>query len=361
MDMPLTVQEKYTHQSNIIVFISIMATCGYQSAAANPQDAQRLRKGWAQVDVPGAVCGDGGPYSILLRRGLPEKVVVELSGGGACWNQTTCFGPVPLAKMHLERPGEPQGLASDQASQSPFFNATYVYLPYCTGDVHGGNHIANYGPRVAHHVGGSNVASVTLVLGAALDLFGHAEEFFLVGRSAGAIGSILHLQHFDALLGPATRRIAIIDSPGLHFGERFWDRFSFSYFDDVRERMSAVGIELDQDNGMIATHMPSLCRRYSNWKIGYLQSTRDIVMSLVFGAVSQAHHEALVMGSMGFSQLAREQAGDCAVWIQSSPVHTFTGSGQGLREQSNGVAARAFIDSLVADGPAGSILPETRK
>ena len=43
------------------------------------------------IEVPGMVCADGtASYITLTAREGAENALIYLSGGGACWNKTTC-------------------------------------------------------------------------------------------------------------------------------------------------------------------------------------------------------------------------------------------------------------------------------
>ena len=57
-------------------------------------------RGWRRVEVPGALCGDGSPYSIFLSgEGRDHsRVAFAFQGGGGCWDALTCHGPIPFAR-----------------------------------------------------------------------------------------------------------------------------------------------------------------------------------------------------------------------------------------------------------------------
>ena len=54
--------------------------------------------------------------------------------------------------------------ALDRArATNPFRDASYVFVPYCTGDLHAGSNVATYdvlGPRTFAHVGRRNVEAL---------------------------------------------------------------------------------------------------------------------------------------------------------------------------------------------------------
>jgi hypothetical protein len=99
-------------------------------------------RNWERIPIPGAMCGDGNEYALQVSRGDPNKIAFEFMGGGACWSFSTCFGPTPLTIIH-ELPvilglG---GFKSHSPAKSPVADYTMVYFPYCTGDVHIGDHV----------------------------------------------------------------------------------------------------------------------------------------------------------------------------------------------------------------------------
>lgn len=307
--------------------------------------------------MPGAICGNGDPYAVFLRRGRPDRIAFEFRGGGACWDVSTCFSPIPFTQLELEPiAGEQDGIASRDPAQSPLFDATYVVFPYCTGDVHAGVSSVEYGRHRVHHFGHRNIEQSLGALEVIHGLFGSVTDVYVIGRSAGAIGALFHLPSFEQLF-PSARKVAIVDSPGLHFGDRFWQKFGEPYFSAIRDRMNEIGIQLVATQGNVAVQLPDFCQRFSNWRIGFLQSLRDRVMSVIFGNISQAAHQSLVAGATGLSQLAREQAGQCFVWIHDSAEHTFVGSKDDLARRTKGVSALDFMNLISSASQGSSTLP----
>src|SRR5690606_13544143 len=112
-----------------------------------------------------------------------DDVFIYLQGGGACWNQGTCvpsllrFGPIchygeniclydgpggtqPTSTYVTDRdpfPADGGGRfpseldlvtrvrAFDRGDEeNPFRDATFVFVPYCTGDLHTGDAVRTY-------------------------------------------------------------------------------------------------------------------------------------------------------------------------------------------------------------------------
>lgn len=142
-------------------------------------------------------CGDGTNYSFLVSRPPEnpqqqgEKILIELTGGGACWDAFTCA----LQKDWLTFPTWLSAFIGRGCSDSnfndyllcsktvggiDFSDYTAVMIPYCTQDVHLGD-----GPNVEYgikHVGAHNLHRT---LQWVFENFPNPSHIFLTGCSAG--------------------------------------------------------------------------------------------------------------------------------------------------------------------------------
>lgn len=318
---------------------------------------------WTRLTVPGASCGNGSPYSIYFRAGDPTKIAFEFMGGGACWNQATCYGPTPLTPMFpLPTVVPSDGIASSDPSRSPVADHTYVHFPYCTGDVHAGTHTAVYGRGAqARHHGSLNVAAgIAALEGSGLVDFPNLRSAVVYGASAGAIGALFHARSLESLIPADARKALIVDSPGLHFGTTFWSKFPAPWRNDVLGRLKMLGVKLGPTDGNVAAFVPRICAALSNWRIGFLQGSRDVVMSAVFGETSADAHEARVYGPYGLLAATSASADDnCSSWIHRSASHTFVLFPTTRFFTAGGVTAFDFAKDLVEgrDGADAYDLP----
>jgi len=148
-------------------------------------------------------CGDGSNFSFVFSRpteeaegssrtsgGGGERIVIELAGGGACWDSATCL----LQSMMLSFPPwfdefvgsscsdfEDEILCSKTVGGADFRGYNFVFVPYCTQDVHMGDVTegTDYGVR---HVGAHNLKGT---LAWVFDNFPSPAEIFITGCSAG--------------------------------------------------------------------------------------------------------------------------------------------------------------------------------
>lgn len=183
-------------RAGLLTLVLLFAACDGGGEGGRPLDLPRLE--WSWVDVPGAVCGDGSPTGLAVNPG-PEgstDVLVFLMGGGACWNAATCngtsfseptasAGPYGAAQFQADATRTAGTILDRTVERSPAGNATLVFIPYCTGDVHWGDAGSDYGWQ---HRGGRNLALDAEWLAANLP---EPSKLVVSGSSAGGFGSLL--------------------------------------------------------------------------------------------------------------------------------------------------------------------------
>ena len=151
--------------------------------------------GWERV-VPGGdcQCADGSEFAFWERRADPTKVVLFLEGGGACWDARTCAftdgGESDFYDWNIpsEETPESEGGIFDLANpDNPFADYTFVYVPYCTGDVHLGDVTREYSEQLT--VEHNGYVNSTTALTHLVENFGDADHVVVVGLSAGSIAA----------------------------------------------------------------------------------------------------------------------------------------------------------------------------
>ncbi len=143
-------------------------------------------------------CSDGSPYKFFVRKGSPEKLLVYLEGGGACWFRQNCDPQIqPSYTINLANTTYPYfGIFNVANVNNPFQAHTVVYAPYCTGDVHIGASDTIYPPveagqkdLIVRHQGRANMQAV---LDWTFANVKSPENIFVTGSSAGAMPSPLY-------------------------------------------------------------------------------------------------------------------------------------------------------------------------
>ena len=104
---------------------------------------------WAWIPRDDTFCRDGSTTGIGLRL-LPDAkaVMIYLQGGGACYDAQSCAEnkSAPIAGENFSQDkfqawvttlGN-QGVFNTTNPSNPVARWNHVYIPYCTGDLHGG-------------------------------------------------------------------------------------------------------------------------------------------------------------------------------------------------------------------------------
>ncbi len=94
---------------------------------------------WIWVDFPEAKCRDGSTTGIGVRYGSGTGLAIFFEGGGACFNLLTCnANPSRFGALEFNGFGGNEGLYDVGNPDNPLADWSFVYIPYCTGDVHAG-------------------------------------------------------------------------------------------------------------------------------------------------------------------------------------------------------------------------------
>jgi hypothetical protein len=143
------------------------------------------------TSIPGGEecrCSDGSPYELWERPADPTRVVLYLQGGGACFDELTCGPALSVFARALELGDAPEstGIFDPDAPENPLASHSIVYVPYCTGDVHLGDNVAQYGDVTIEHNGFANASKglETLVAN-----YPDLEQLVVVGVSAGSVSA----------------------------------------------------------------------------------------------------------------------------------------------------------------------------
>lgn len=175
---------------------------------------------WTWIPVDGTSCADGSATGIGVNLSKKSsRVLIYLEGGGACWDEITCY-TLGTASNFTSGYGETQFKSDASAylnasffnrddAQNPLKDYSFVYIPYCTGDIHAGNNVATYGAHMAHHKGFVNV---TEDLKRIVPTFPNADRVIIGGSSAGGFGATYNWWQAQEAFGKI--RVDLIDDSG---------------------------------------------------------------------------------------------------------------------------------------------------
>jgi Pectinacetylesterase len=180
---------------------------------------------WTWVDFPDSSCDDGSPTGIGVNLGTGSDVLVFMEGGGACWTYGTCVtnrglfaaaGPFGQPQFDQRKTAFTRSPFDRSAPSNPFATYSFVYVPYCTGDVHAGNKLMTYtdpagigAPFLYHHVGHENVVAYLKRLAAT---FPSPGKLVVSGSSAGGFGALANFDTFRTYW--PTGHVYLVDDSG---------------------------------------------------------------------------------------------------------------------------------------------------
>jgi hypothetical protein len=175
---------------------------------------------WTWVPILDAVCSDGSPTGIAVNPGTSDKLYVYFEGGGGCGDYSTCFqlrtatsGPFGEAQMKIMLSGYAPKTFDRTEAKNPFATDTLVYVPYCTGDLHGGIRTVDYtngtDTKTYHHMGHINALRALDRLQVS---WPSPSRLVISGSSAGGYGALNNFA--DARLRWPSAKSYLVDDSG---------------------------------------------------------------------------------------------------------------------------------------------------
>lgn len=240
-------------------FVLLLSACGEDGPAIPDRPSYRE---WIKIEPEGAVCGNGTPYKFFVNYSdVSNDLVVVFEPGGACWDYESC-----TQKDGIRGAANVDGIPDDHVEKAfyvPFFNRDYehnhtrdwnfVYVPYCTGDVHSGNSVATYtdeetGDEIEfHHSGHYNVQRVVEWMS---EHFEYVPQMLATGCSAGGVGSTVNYYFLRNGLPGVERGYLLADSgpifPSDGYSEPFHDKVYESW--KVESFLDKIPASFDPEN-----------------------------------------------------------------------------------------------------------------
>jgi hypothetical protein len=246
---------------------------------------------FAYLPVDGAVCANGTPVGVGVSAGTdPETLVVLINGGGACWDDWTCFGL--FAATHIDTtydaavmaadlaPLLPAGLLDRGDPATPFGAAQLAFVPYCTGDLHAGAGVQTYQAdlfgldlREVHHVGRTNTRAQA---GALAAQFPGVRQVFLVGLSAGGYGALFNHDVYGDAFPDATVHVLSDGAPMVPPVGDLWATWQAQWAIDFPDGCTGCA---DAPSAVVTRARAAV----PDARIGLITTTNDEVIRAYFG------------------------------------------------------------------------------
>jgi hypothetical protein len=243
---------------------------------AEPPPRPSYRR-WERYEPEGAVCGNDTQYKFFANFSEDsDDVMVIFEPGGGCWDYPSCSGEEGILGA-----ANPDGIPDDHldgilgvhtpllqrepAEQNPVADWNYVFVPYCTGDVHTGAAVETYVDAdgsdpdlVYHHNGHDNTQAIIAWM---QEWFPSIDRMLVTGCSAGGAGSLANYYFMRSQLD-VQRGYLLDDSgpifPGTGFSAPIHDKIRESWNIDAVLAEAPALEELGDDFGVVNTLLADL-------------------------------------------------------------------------------------------------------
>ncbi len=263
---------------------------------------------WTWVPQPGSACSDGSETGFALNPGTTNDVLIVFMGGGACWDFNTCYllnaaatGPFGKAEFVEGYERLTVGVLDRDDAANPYRTWTQVIVPYCTGDLHGGDNVATYTSggitRQWHHKGATNAALARARLAAT---FPQPDHLVVSGLSAGGYGATLQYALMRDAFDPVTSQL-VDDSGPFLIGDAMSATMRAAWFTNWRLDRVVDPVCGQDCKSSLATLYPKLAARYPDDRMALISSLQDeviaaymVMLQPVFElALRQLHNDVL--------------------------------------------------------------------
>ena len=182
---------------------------------------------WYWVNFPNSECANGTPTGIGVNLVDGANLVfIHIMGGGACWDYEGCFEGSTLPVVNLDGFDQDKFnrqinslvpiLMTDRSDlKNPFTDAHWVFIPYCTGDLHAGDSVTEIQDShesqrgTMHFKGYRNMQEFLTRL---VPTFKNVEKVVLSGISAGGYGSHFNWHQVQQAFGDI--RVDVLNDSG---------------------------------------------------------------------------------------------------------------------------------------------------
>jgi len=304
---------------------------------------------WTWVDFDDAFCANGVPTGLGINPGSSDLVLIYMMGGGICWDYETCYAN-PIAEnistgVDANQLVELQDILSQGPfdrtdTQNPFRDASLVYLPYCTGDLHVGSKVTSHGGIETHHAGYTNMGAYLHRL---VPTFPNASKVLLAGSSAGGFGALLNWDRTQQMFGSV--RVDMIDDagqmlPNPYLSESLEQSFKSAW--DMASNLPAGCVECQDDFSAIYDF---LAKKYPGQRGAMTTYVKDHVVSSYLSLSQDEFKEGLSLLAPPFVDNANLNG-----FVVNDVGHILMIDGWD-QTTAGGVSLRSWVTQMVTDDP----------
>jgi hypothetical protein len=357
------------------VFMPDAAAAEGGAAAAAAADTA---DGWLRI-VPQPVTIDGRLYtptcsnapgtdptfSYYFRKGTADGLVVFFNGGGACWNGATCSKPrIEGDRATLSGPGnrlvggvykamllpgdgpaQMGGIFDRSNPDNPVRKWSMLFVPYCTGDVHGGSQTAEYKMPATgetfsiEHRGWDNMQVVMHWMRTNVP---RTARILVSGSSAGAYGAATHYPALRAMY-PDARAVFLGDGG---------QGVTTPAFEQVRNRnwnyqLPASVFGPDAQAAPDAKVVAGLAAFFPEDRFAQFTTIQDATQSAFYAQMASTEDCNAWANKMSDELAERQSLPNFRSYVAAGDAHTILRGPTFYTEQSGGQRFTAWLDALL--------------
>lgn len=313
---------------------------------------------WQWLDEQDMLCADGSTTGFAVNL-VPDskEMVIFLDGGGACNSAASCRLLQIATSFDEEDFAARIALLSNAGifqrgdDDNPLAKLSWAYVPYCTGDVHSGNHFAD-GRGDLNFVGHRNLGVVVDTLRRA---YGTLDHLIVAGGSAGGFGTLFNFDQAAGYFGEA--KAQLLDDSGPLLGQDWMtDAFQATTFDVWQTSGSVPALCPSVADGNLTALYGCLAGLYPSSRFGVVTTTRDQVNRAFLGLDATAY-------ATGVADLETQLATQTqwAMFVQDSESHALSLnnplSSVRVPDDESGTTLSSFMRSVINDELPASVFP----
>ena len=327
-------------------------------------------KTWTTVPFDEAKCRSGSAANIRVSMSTASKnVMIYLEGGGACFDSQTCgANPADAAGQGAGT----QGIWDRNNAQNPVKDWSFVYVPYCTGDVHMG---ANPNGQVSGVSGTQQFVgrlNLKAFLNRLVPTFASAEQVLLTGSSAGGFGASANAEFVQWAFGSIP--VTMIDDSGPTMSNMFLPKCLTDTYRKTwgldRSILEDCGSDCTADGDYSIEYLEHVARASAGHSSGLIESSQDAVIRGFFGIGTNNGKDdcmgALLLTSMDAQQFLNGlldyrqhimKFEGMSTYYPNSDQHTWLNGATFYTQTTGGVKMVDWFTDVLQGKPATQIGP----
>jgi Pectinacetylesterase len=256
----------------------------YSALAASDDALLKAKdKVWTYIEFPDTTCRDGSRAGLAVRKNAAsKKLMIFMEGGGICFNKETCAENP--ANTQWQRGEQLGGVFDRNNAANPVKDWNVIYIPYCSGDLHGGakRNVTVSGVGTQQFVGALNMKRL---LQAIVPAFSSATDVLLTGVSAGGLGASMNAVAVQDAF--PRLRVRLVDDSGPLLGsvaaapcmQRLW-RSTFGYDQTF---LLECGSACPKTDDYLLDYMKFIAANSTDRPTGLIETAADEVIAAYYG------------------------------------------------------------------------------